>query len=116
MDVGDPPGDIRFDVDEHGRAVTLSLSSGWRDRIPAALLGVMLTAELARLTVTDPVVVHPDLWRGTMWASRAAQVQNDLAEIQGELVALCVGSPRRRASTSWGSLCDPPMGWSAPRS
>ena len=74
-------------MDEHGRAVALSLSSGWRDRIPAVLLGVMVTAELARLTVTDPVVVHPDLWRGTMWASRAAQVQNDLAEIQGEIVA-----------------------------
>jgi DNA-binding protein YbaB len=87
VDVDDPPGDIRFDVDEHGRAVALSLSSGWRDRIPTALLGLMLTAELARIAVIEPVVSHPDLWRGPMWASRAAQVQSDLAEIQGELVA-----------------------------
>ena len=87
MDVDDPPGDIRFDVDEHGRAVALSLSSGWRDRIPTALLGLMLTAELARIAVIEPVVSHPDLWRGPMWTSRAAQVQSDLAEIQGELVA-----------------------------
>jgi hypothetical protein len=57
--------------------VALSLSSGWRDRIPTALLGLMLTAELVRIAVIEPVVSHPDLFRGPMWASRAAQVQND---------------------------------------
>ncbi len=46
----------------------------------------MLTAELARTAVAEPVVTHPELFRADMWVSRADQVQDDLAQIQRQLV------------------------------
>ena len=64
--------------------MALSLRSRWRDRIPTALLGLMLTAELARIAVIEPVVSHPDLFRGAMWTSRAAQVQSDAANASSD--------------------------------
>ena len=82
----DTPVDIRFDVDDRGRPVALRLSSGWRTRIPADFLGLMLTAELARMAVDQPMAAHPRLYDSPMSASRAAEVQSNLAVIQEDLV------------------------------